>query len=500
MVENQEVAVDVTKRILLTIALLAITALGFAQGNTSDKTSSVYKKRVLENIEIDILSSYYTQDGDHAAVTGGIGTEKLDDTAFNISIAIPLSDDDVLSIDGTVSAYTSASSSNLNPFSGASSGEDDDDKDGDDDDDDDDYSTSATRGSPWLESSGASREDVWVSGNLAYSHTSDDRNNIWGANVNFANEYDYSSLGFGASFAKLFNEQNTELGIKGNVYLDTWRPEYPTEIAEYVHYNGNFSAGFFQDVDILDSNGIVVSGADGWKPISNTLIEDKARDSYSLSLNLSQMLSMNAQVSLFVDLVMQKGWLANPMQRVYFQDKDNFFIGNAADIPNYTTTSNREVFQLADDIERLPDNRLKTPMGMRFNYFVNEFVVLRNYYRYYTDDWGIDSHTADIEVPIKISQSFTVYPSFRYYTQTQAEYFADYEEHLSTEEFYTSDYDLSKFNSSQFGLGIQYNDLFSKTNFWMLGLKNINLNYSYSKRNTGLEYHIVSLGTKFMIK
>ena len=492
MVVSREVVVVVTKRFLLNILLLTIIFLGFAQNKASDVSSSVYKKRVLDNIEIDILSSYYTQDGDNAAVTGGIGTEKLDDGAFNINIAIPLNADGVLTIDGTVSAYTSASSSNLNPFSGASSG-------GDDEDDDKDNSSKVT-GSPWVESSGASKQDVWVNGNIGYSHSSDDRNYIWGANVNFANEYDYSSLGFGASFARLFNDQNTELGIKGNIYLDMWRPEYPTEIAEYVHYNGNFSAGYFQDIDIFDNDGNVVTGSNGWSPITNTLIDDKGRDSYSLSLSLSQMLSMNSQISLFFDLVSQKGWLANPMQRVYFKDKDNFYIGNASDIPNYTTTSNREVFQLADDIERLPDNRLKVPMGMRFNYYINEYFVLRNYYRYYADDWGLVSHTADIEVPVKVSQSFTLYPSYRYYTQTEAKYFAGYEEHLSTEEFYTSDFDLSKFYSSQFGFGIQYNDLLSKTNFWMLGLKNINLNYSYSKRNTGLEFHIISLGTKFMVK
>jgi hypothetical protein len=31
---------------------------------------------------------------------------------------------------------------------------------------------------------------------------------------------------------------------------------------------------------------------------------------------------------------------------------------------------------------------------------------------------GIQAHTASIELPIKISSSFTAYPMFRYYTQT----------------------------------------------------------------------------------
>ncbi|MDP8231648.1 MAG: DUF3570 domain-containing protein, partial [Candidatus Zophobacter franzmannii] len=306
---------------------------------------------------------------------------------------------------------------------------------------------------------------------------------------------------FGGSFARLFNQQNTEVGITANIFLDTWHPKYPTEIIHYNHNDGDLFIGFFEDVDILDSSGIAVDKTDPavWHPISNTLIEDKGRNTYSASLSFSQILGQNSQISLFSDIVLQKGWLANPMQRVYFADIDDYFIGNADDIPSYTSPSNKEVFQLADDIERLPDSRLKTPLGMRLNYYINDIFVLRNYYRYYFDDWGVTAHTADIEVPIKISNSFTLYPSFRYYAQTKSDYFAPFEEHLSTEEFYTSDYDLSEFNSTQYSFGIQYTDIFTKAHVWKLGFKTININYSYYERNAGLKAYILSLGTKFIL-
>ena len=496
--ENRVVVVVVIKKTILLFALVLITITGFAQDSTPHNDASAYKKRVLETIEIDILNSYYVQDGSNAAVTGGIGTEYLDDFATNINISIPLNADDVLSIDGTISAYTSASSSNLNPFSGASSGGDDDD---DDDDDDKRERNASVTGSPWSASSGASKHDTWSSGNIGYSHSSGDRNNIWSTNINFAGEFDYISYGAGAGYTRLFNQQNTEIGIKTNIFLDEWKPAYPTEIIKYIHNDGDLFIGFFEDVNISDSEGNFVDKTDPdiWHPISNTLIEDKGRDTYSVSLSFSQILGQNSQLSVFSDIVMQKGWLANPMQRVYFADKDNYFIGNREDIPNYTSPSNKEVFQLADDIERLPDSRLKTPIGMRLNYYVNEYFVLRNYYRYYFDDWGINAHTANVELPVKITDSFTLYPSYRYYTQTASDYFAPFDEHLSTDEFYTSDYDLSAFNSSQYGFEIHYNDIFTKAHLWMVGLKTINLNYSYYKRNTGLEAHIVSLGMKFII-
>ncbi len=58
----------------LTVVLLMMPVLFFGQ---SDQTE--YKKRVLETAEVDYVMSYYTQDGSHASVTGGVGTEKLQD-------------------------------------------------------------------------------------------------------------------------------------------------------------------------------------------------------------------------------------------------------------------------------------------------------------------------------------------------------------------------------------------------------------------------------------
>ncbi len=468
--------------------------MGFSQ-----TTSTEYKKRVLETAEVDIITSFYAQDGNNASVTGGIGTEELTDFATSFTVSIPLNDDEVLTIDATISAYTSASSSNLDPFdvSGAS---------GDDDDDDDDkssniYNTAADVASPWVESSGASKGDVWKSINISYSHSSDDRNTILGANASVASEYDYTSIGFGGSFTKLFNEKNTEFGIKANIYLDSWSPAYPTELDSYLESNQNLNNGFFESLDILDKNGNIIdkNGTAVWSPFKTTLVDDESRNTYSISLSFSQILSKRSQISIFFDLVQQNGWLANPMQRVYFSDRDNYYIGNASSIPNYTSSTNKDVFQLADDIERLPDSRLKLPIGARFNQYINEFVTLRTYYRYYYDDWGITSHTANIELPIKISDNFTLYPSYRYYTQTAADYFAPFEQHVSTEEFYTSDYDLSEFNSNQFGLGLSYTDIFAKRHVWKLGLKSVDLKYDYYERNTGLNAGIISLGFKFVM-
>ena len=344
------------KNIFLTTLLLT-SFLGFSQ--TTEDSSKTFTKRVLENTEVDLITSFYGQDGDNAAVTGGIGTEKLTDIATTITVSIPLNANDVLTIDGTISAYSSASSSNLNPFdaSGAS-------RNGDDDDDDKKSKSSAAEpvtGSPWVESSGASKSDVWANGDIGYSHSSNDRNTIVGANLSFANEFDYTSVGIGGNFTKLFNEKNTEISIKGNVYFDSWQPVYPTEIKSYNEVNKNLNKGFFEGIDILNQSGAVINktGTTIWSPFNTTLVENKSRNTYSASLSFSQIVTKKAQISIFLDVVQQSGWLSNPMQRVYFSDRPNYYIGNASNITNYTSKKNTDVFQLADDIEREICNTMK---------------------------------------------------------------------------------------------------------------------------------------------
>jgi hypothetical protein len=111
----------------------------------------------------------------------------------------------------------------------------------------------------------------------------------------------------------------------------------------------------------------------------------------------------------------------------------------------------------------------------------------------------ITSHTANVELPIKLSDKFTFTPAYRYYQQTKAKYFAGFEQHLSSEEFYTSDYDLSRFEAQQYGFGLSYTDIFTKAKIWKIGLKNVDLRYQHYTRSNGLTADIATLGFKFVV-
>jgi len=438
-------------RKLLIIPVFLFAVLGYAQKGSNDSTS-VYKKRVLESVEIDFLASYYTQDGNNGAVCGGIGTEELTNITPTLVVSVPLNDDDVLTIDAGISAYSSASSSNINPFDGSEPAD------------------------PYIAASGASSSDVLIHFTGIYSHSSDDRNNIWSAKVLFSNEYDYSSIGFGGSYSKLFNEKNTEVGISANVFFDKWKPIYPYELRPFAPGGDGLNDWLFQKYTI--------TGNPNYNP-TFTEFDNDTRQSYSVGFSFSQILSSRMQGSLLLDFVQQQGLLSTPFHRVYFKDVDASYIQN---------------FHLADDIERLPDSRFKVAAGGRLNYYINEIFVVRLYYRYYFDDWGINSNTASIEVPVKISDKFTLYPSYRFYNQSAADYFAPYNEHSSTEQYYTSDYDLSEFNANQYGLGLSYTDVFTKMHIWRIGIKSVDLKYRYYERNTGLKASIITGGVKFILQ
>lgn len=452
MVEKQVVAVVVTNKTRLLKNLVAICfVFGIAKSFSQVQDSTnVYKKRVLETTEVDFLTSYYTQDGDNAAVSGGIGTEELTDATGTFVVSIPMNDDDVLTLDAGISAYTSASSSNVGPFDNGFA-------------------------DPFQASSGASSGDVWTNVSANYSHNSDNRNNIWSAKLSVSAEYDYFSIGFGGSYTKLLNQKNTELSVNANVFIDTWNAIYPTELRPFGTNGDGLNNQLFTHNTI--------TGNTNYNPIFNEF-NSEGRNTFSLGFGFSQILHKNLQGSLALDFIKQDGLLSTPFQRVYFEDIANSYIDN---------------FQLADAIEQLPNSRFKIAFGGRLNWYLNEVFTVRTFYRYYFDDWGIDSHTASVEIPIKIAQKFTLYPSYRFYNQTAADYFYPHEKALSNYQFYTSDYDLSAYTSNQFGFGMSYTDIFAKTHVWKFGLKSIDVKFYQYNRNTTFSSSIITAGLKFVM-
>ncbi|ACU63184.1 DUF3570 domain-containing protein [Chitinophaga pinensis] len=369
-----------------------------------------YESRKLKVDEINLVSSYYSQSGNNAAVTGGIGSQHLTDIANVFDVRLFKYDKKqrkhTFDIEVGIDHYTSASSDKIDLKANSS----------------------------------ASHADTRIYPSLTWSVENEKKGSTFGIGVSSSTEFDYQSFGANISFAQKTRNRNGEFSAKLQTYLDRVKLITPVELRNTPYGE--------EDDHYATTN----------------------RNTYAGSLSYSQIINQRFEVTLLADLVSQHGYLGLPFYRVYFADGS--------------------VHQ-----ENLPDNRLKIPLGVRANYFIGDRFIIRAYYRFYTDDWGLTSHTANIELPVKITPFFSVSPFYRYYTQSAVKYFAPYQQHTAKDNYYTSNYDLSKFNSSFFGAGVRIappKGILGMHHFNMLELR-----YGHYVKNINMNANIVSLNLRF---
>lgn len=291
--------------------------------------------------------------------------------------------------------------------------------------------------------SSASRHDTRISPALNYLFENASKNYSLGGGLSFSKEFDYTSYGVNLLYAKTLNGGNTELSAKASVFLDTWKIILPAELRDA--YNNGFK----------------------YKQLDHA-----PRNSYNLALSWSQVVNKELQMSLLADLGYQTGQLGTAYQRVYFTD-----------------------LSLGAYSEKMPDTRFKLPIGVRANWFATDRLIVRSFYRFYTDSWNLTAHTVELELPYKITPFMSLAPFYRFYSQNGTKYFKPYGEHSASEEYYTSDYDLSKFTSNMLGLNFR---IVSGTG--LLGIRPLNtaeFRYNFYKRNDGLHAQLITMTLKF---
>jgi hypothetical protein len=372
--------------------------------------------------EVDILGSYYQQNGNHSAVEGGIGDQHLTDTAPTILLNIPLDSTTRLSANVGIDYYASASSDKIDQVM-----------------------------------SSPSASDVRYHADFGLSHTLANKLTTLGAGAGVSKEYDYLSFNLLGSWTHASADGNRQFSASGQVFLDQIKLITPAELRVGGTRNHHY-------------------GSDN-------------RQSFTLSLVYAQVLSRRLQAAVGFEPVVQRGLLSTPFQRVYFYDYAPEGLA-----PGTLGTAKAEV---------LPRLRYKYPASLRLTYYATDLVQLRGFYRFYNDNFGIRAHTFELEAPLKVTPFFTLYPFYRYHTQTAADYFAPYLAHSVFDEYFTSDYDLSAFSANKVGLGFRYAPLYGLSRF-KLGsriakFKSLDLRYGYYRQSTGLTANVVSTDLSFVM-
>ncbi len=367
------------------------------------------KKKKISKTDIQLVYSHYMQNGDHSAVTGGKGTEKLTIFAPEITVRKRVDSLSNYAINVGVDFISSASTDKID-----------------------------------LIVSSASLHDRRVHLSFSYNTGKKGSSWSWGGTASGSMESDYLSWGLGISAHHIKKDKSREVSIEFESFLDDLR---------WGRVTGSRPLKLVYPQELRGRE---------W-------FSQYRRQSFNLNLAWEQTINKKMLLAVFPGLTHQRGLLGTPFHRVYFTD------GSVR-------------------VENLPFQRWKLPLGIQLNSYLGNRLFLKNFYRFYWDNFGILAHTLESELPIKISPSFTMSPIFRFYHQRGARFFKPYGGHSPLDKYYTSDYDLSRFNSYETGLETRFTGLGKKpeTTF-----NNFGLRYAWYHRNDGLNAHTITLLVDF---
>lgn len=455
--------------------------------------------RQLEEKEIDILFDYYQQDGNHSPVTGGLGTEKLDCVAPLMTVNVPFDSVNNVNVSFGIDYYSSASCNNI-----------------------DRYLVAGASRSKFISS--ASAQDVRTHGDISYTRKLKNKRSSIGGMFGYSEEFDVTSFSGGMNFTHTSKDGNREFALKGSLYYDRWLLIFPGELRQggQPNFKDSLSGKIVGWGDSEDGSG---TGGGASQPQNNNLNEGYDSDhryTTTFTASYAQVLTRRLQMFVISDVVFQNGILWTPFHRVYFDDVPE------KTLPLEATWNPRLVRH-----EWLPNHKLKIPIGLRLNYYLNDFVSMRLFYRYYWDDFGVTSNTVSLEMPIKVSSWLTISPMYRYYQQTASIYFRPFGEHeilrdavgnpilsdnqfyRTVEQYYTSDYDLSAFTNHKVALSFRISPVYGlkkwklpmwrivdsklvKTNGFNLTFKSLEFRIAHYNRSDGLTATTGSFGMSFV--
>lgn len=118
----------------------------------------------------------------------------------------------------------------------------------------------------------------------------------------------------------------------------------------------------------------------------------------------------------------------------------------------------RNVYVAGTNIpERHPRDRDRWDAFLHVSQYIRNRSSVKMDYRYYTDDWGVSSHTIGGKLNQYVTDEVVVRYRYRYYTQVPAQFFRDeYTQAGGVSGFRTGDYRLGDYGAHLFGVLVQW--------------------------------------------
>jgi hypothetical protein len=259
---------------------ICLTILGsyllfiYSFGQSYSDNTSEYNRPSLKLDETNLISNYYTQTGNHSAITGGEGTQALTDISNVIELKFIKTDfsnqNHTVNVDFGYDHHTAASAAYVN-------------NDG----------TSPKGGAR-------------IHASLNWQVENSENLTTFGLGAAISSEYTYHSYGFNGVFAKHSADNNREFMAKGIIFLDEVTMIYPAELRPVTS-------------DVTSTN---TSASGSGSSLSAPTIPTELRSTFGTSFSYSQVINKSMQVSFLADLVAQAGYLGLPFHRVYYDNYD----------------------------------------------------------------------------------------------------------------------------------------------------------------------------------
>lgn len=285
--------------------------------------------------------------------------------------------------------------------------------------------------------------------------------------INYFNsrERDYDSDALTLSASKNLNRDNTTLSLD---YTYSWDRAHPHGWNEWLRAKGKRAYHF--DFDFGPDRDLPV------KPPST--------DVQALALGWTQILHPRALVQLTYEFTAMDGYQSDAYHLLPIDGIDLF--------------------------ERHPDKRRRHAVASRFKYALSPGSSLGLDYRYYSDDWEIDSHTVGLEYYRYLNrESQLLRLRWRLYDQTAASFFQT--AYDGSEAYRTNDDRLQAYGTQLYGFSLSWLELDLLAPLADIGPLRLDTSYMYytggpdlygvlssgriiKGSSSGLDAHIFSLG------
>jgi hypothetical protein len=237
-------------------------------------------------------------------------------------------------------------------------------------------------------------------------------------------EIDYTSLGLSATYERYFNNKNTTLAAGAAITLDSIKPI------------GDIPLGL---------NPMRRGGSDQQRDGSSD-----TKTSADVMIGVTQVLGRKSLMQFNFTHGTSSG---------YHNDYNKVLT-----VLDPTTNAPLVGAWLGPDdlpylFEQRPDSRTRDIIFVRGVHHLTEDVINLSY-RFFTDDWGIDSHTLDFRYRYELNSTQYIQPHIRYYTQGKADFYRhdlvqgtdiDASGNVNVQ-YASSDYRIGAFDSMTYGL------------------------------------------------